>query len=91
MNRTSAALIFAALLLLAAPSANAGLLAAIVSVPGCYSICGSAWAICYAAAGLVAGTVTGGLGAPASAIACNAGHGACMKGCVGAAVVSPTI
>jgi hypothetical protein len=41
----------------------------------CYSGCGLAWAACYAAAGLVAGTVTGGIGAPAAVIACNAAEG----------------
>jgi hypothetical protein len=53
----------------------------------CYSRCGLAWAACYAAAGLVAGTVTGGIGAPAAVIACNAAEGTCMTAYVGAAAV----
>eukprot|EP00798_Chlamydomonas_sp_ICE-L_P006663 gene6663-3328_t len=43
--------------------------------------CGTAWAACYAAAGLVAGTVTAGIGAPAAALACNAAEGNCMALC----------
>ena len=56
------------------------------SVPLCYGACGVAWASCYAAAGLVAGTGTAGAGAPAAALACNAAEGTCMMACTGGAV-----
>ncbi|CAG8800280.1 32401_t:CDS:2, partial [Racocetra persica] len=36
---------------------------------------------CYAAAGLVAGTATGGLGAPAAALLCNVAQETCMAAC----------
>jgi len=39
--------------------------------------------------GLTFGTVTGGLGAPAAAIACNVGLGLCMAGCA-ASLLMPT-
>ena len=47
----------------------------------CYAGCGTTWVACYAAAGLVAGTVTGGIGAPAAALACNAVQSTCMTAC----------
>ncbi|CAG8544979.1 30828_t:CDS:2 [Racocetra persica] len=47
----------------------------------CQSACNAGWVSCYAAAGLVAGTVTGGLGAPAAALLCNVAQGACMAAC----------
>ncbi len=49
----------------------------------CYAGCGISWAACYAAAGLIAGTVTAGVGAPAAALACNAAEGTCMTACTG--------
>ncbi|CAB4412621.1 unnamed protein product [Rhizophagus irregularis] len=49
----------------------------------CQSACNIGWVSCYASAGLVAGTITGGLGAPFAAIACNVAQGACMAGCIG--------
>jgi hypothetical protein len=42
----------------------------------CYAVCGTAWAGCYGAAGLVADTIAAGT-------VCNALEGACMAGCVG--------
>ncbi|CAI2165577.1 8641_t:CDS:2 [Funneliformis geosporum] len=49
----------------------------------CQTACNVGWVSCYASAGLVAGTVTGGLGAPFAAIACNVAQGVCMAACVG--------
>ncbi|CAB4392530.1 unnamed protein product [Rhizophagus irregularis] len=45
----------------------------------CQSACNIGWVSCYASAGLVAGTVTGGLGTPFAAIACNVAQGASLK------------
>ena len=45
---------------------------------------------CYAGAGLVAGTVTAGLGAPEMALACNAAQGLCMTACAGGLLPAPT-
>ncbi len=52
----------------------------------CQAGCCTAWVACYAAAGLVAGTVTAGLGAPAAALACNAQQGFCMAACAAMAI-----
>ncbi|KAI8837668.1 hypothetical protein BJ741DRAFT_602939, partial [Chytriomyces cf. hyalinus JEL632] len=49
----------------------------------CVSACNAGWVSCYAGAGLVAGTVTAGLGAPAAAMMCNAAQAACMTACGG--------
>ena len=62
-----------------------GLLAGVFGGYGaCQSACNAGWVTCYAGAGLVAGTVTGGVGAPAAAIVCNAAQGTCMAGCAAA-------
>lgn len=61
---------------------NSGLL----STPACITLCNIAAAACYTAAGLVIGTVTLGAGAPPAAIACSAGQGVCMTGCLGTAI-----
>uniref|UniRef100_A0A915CK75 Uncharacterized protein n=1 Tax=Parascaris univalens TaxID=6257 RepID=A0A915CK75_PARUN len=55
----------------------------------CVTACNAAVVACYAAFGLVFGTVTAGAGAPAGALACNAAQSACMMACgaVGAATV----
>ena len=55
----------------------------VMTVAVCIGACNSAAAACYAAAGLVIGTVTLGVGAPPAAIACSAGQGACMVACMG--------
>ena len=47
----------------------------------CQTGCNVAWVSCYTSAGLVAGTVTAGVGVPAAALACNALQGACMTSC----------
>ena len=47
----------------------------------CITACNVVWVGCYAAAGLVAGTITAGIGAPAAALACNAAQGLCMTSC----------
>eukprot|EP00035_Acanthoeca_spectabilis_P014814 m.289531 g.289531 ORF g.289531 m.289531 type:complete len:98 (+) comp16227_c3_seq2:127-420(+) len=56
----------------------------------CYSGCGVAWTACYAAAGLVAGTVVASPAAPAAALACNAAEGLCMTGCTTIALGAET-
>ncbi|RUP43601.1 cysteine-rich protein [Jimgerdemannia flammicorona] len=53
----------------------------------CQTACNAAWVSCYAAAGLVAGAATGGLGIPAAAIACNIGQGVCMASCAASFLV----
>ncbi|CAG8710320.1 36361_t:CDS:2 [Gigaspora margarita] len=73
------------LILLISSTANAGPIVYIV----CQSSCNAGWVACYAAGGLVAGTVTGGLGAPAAAILCNIAQGACMAACA-ASLLAPT-
>ncbi|CAG8850662.1 14330_t:CDS:2, partial [Gigaspora margarita] len=55
----------------------------------CQTSCNAGWVACYAAARLIAGTVTGGLGAPAAAILCNIGQGTCMAACA-AILLAPT-
>jgi len=52
-----------------------------VGVFVCFAACNSAAVACYAAAGLVIGTVTLGAGAPPAAIACSAVQSACMIAC----------
>lgn len=47
----------------------------------CYAGCGTAWAACYTAAGLVAGTIVSGPLAPAAAMVCNAAESVCMSTC----------
>jgi len=60
-------------------SVNAGPLA----YAACQTACNIGWVTCYSTAGLAAGTITGGLGAPIAAAACNLAQGACMAACVG--------
>mmetsp|Transcript_76330 Transcript_76330/g.163695 ORF Transcript_76330/g.163695 Transcript_76330/m.163695 type:complete len:87 (+) Transcript_76330:80-340(+) len=55
----------------------------------CQTGCNAVVVACYAAAGFTFGTVTAGAGVPASIVACNAGLGVCMAGCV-AAGFAPT-
>ncbi|KAG1436808.1 hypothetical protein G6F56_013401 [Rhizopus delemar] len=50
----------------------------------CQTGCNAVVVACYAGAGFVFGTITGGLGAPPAILACNAGLGVCMSGCVAA-------
>ncbi|RIB08800.1 hypothetical protein C2G38_319280 [Gigaspora rosea] len=73
------------LILLLSSIANAGPIVYIA----CQSSCNAGWVACYAAAGLIAGTVTGGLGAPATAILCNIAQGTCMAACA-ASLLAPT-
>ena len=47
----------------------------------CQAACAAAAVSCYASAGLVFGTVTAGVGAPAAAIACNKAFGLCSAKC----------
>ncbi|CAI2195945.1 19742_t:CDS:2 [Funneliformis geosporum] len=53
-----------------------------IAYASCQTACNLGWGTCYAAAGLIAGTVTGGLATPLAAITCNLAQGACMTGCV---------
>ena len=73
------------LLLVFSPTAQGGPLAYGL----CQAACCAGWVTCYAAAGLVAGTVTGGVAAPPAAIACNTIVGSCMTACA-AAFIAPT-
>lgn len=65
---------------LTAPS-QAGIFSAFASYGACQTGCNTAWVSCYAAAGLVAGTVTAGAAIPAAAAACNTAQGVCMAAC----------
>jgi len=64
-------------IVLAIPLTDGGPTAYVACLVGC---AGAACA-CYAAAGLVFGTVTAGVGAPAAALACNAAQGQCYAAC----------
>jgi hypothetical protein len=70
------------------PQAEAGILGGLFGYGACQAACCTGWVACYAGLGLVAGTVTAGLGVPAAVLACNAAQGACMAACAGAAVVA---
>ncbi|KAG9299824.1 hypothetical protein G9A89_003368 [Geosiphon pyriformis] len=55
----------------------------------CQTACNAGWVSCYATAGLVAGTVSGGLAAPLAAAGCNVAQGLCMAAC-GSLLIAPT-
>ncbi len=55
----------------------------------CQAGCASLVVACYAAAGLVFGTVTAGVGTSPAALACNVAFGKCSAACI-AAGFSPT-
>ena len=55
----------------------------------CYSGCNALWVTCVAGVGGVAGVTTGGVAVPSAVLACNAGQGVCMAGCM-AALALPT-
>ncbi len=63
-----------------------GGLLGMVSLPACYGACNAGAVACYAAGGLVFGTVTLGAAAPAVAVVCSAAQGAYWIACTGAAV-----
>ena len=84
MPRTVSALALL-LLLLAAPAAG-GRIAYGVRQAGC----AAAWVACYTAAGLVAGTVTAGLGAPLAALGCNAALASCTASFCAPLLLLPT-
>ncbi|CAG2178077.1 unnamed protein product, partial [Oppiella nova] len=48
---------------------SAGIVGLIVGYGGCQTACNAAWVACLATAGVVAGTVTAGAGAPAAVLA----------------------
>ena len=48
----------------------------------CQTGCNAVAVACYAAAGFTFGTITGGIGVPASIVACNSALGTCMASCV---------
>lgn len=56
-------------------------MASLISYGLCQTACNAGVCACYAAAGLTFGAVTGGVGAPAAAIACNGAQGVCMSAC----------
>mmetsp|Transcript_73397 Transcript_73397/g.192453 ORF Transcript_73397/g.192453 Transcript_73397/m.192453 type:complete len:130 (-) Transcript_73397:253-642(-) len=56
-------------------------MASLVSYGVCQTACNAGVVACYAAAGLVFGTITGGAGMPVAAVGCNAAQGACMAAC----------
>lgn len=56
-------------------------MASLLSYGACQSACNAGVVTCYAAAGLTFGTVTGGVGAPAAALACNSVQATCMALC----------
>ncbi|KAG1046699.1 hypothetical protein G6F43_010825 [Rhizopus delemar] len=86
MHSSSMNKIYLLLLIVAAllgSSAEAGLLSYVICQTGCNTLD----ATCYAASGLMFGTVTTGAGAPAVALAYNAALGLCMSACVAAGCV----
>ncbi len=56
--------------------------------PAAYGVCQAGCAAlvvaCYAGAGAVFGTVTGGVGAPPAILACNLAFGKCSAACIAA-------
>jgi len=52
----------------------------------CQTGCNAVWTACVAAAGGVAGVSTGGVGVPATILACNAAQGLCMGSCAAVAL-----
>lgn len=56
-------------------------MASLVSYGVCQTVCNVAVVSCYGTAGLTFGTITGGVGAPAAALACNGLLGTCMSAC----------
>jgi len=50
----------------------------------CQAGCAALVVACYGAAGLVFGTVTAGVGAPAAALTCNVAFGKCSAACIAA-------
>ncbi|CAI2195120.1 3870_t:CDS:2 [Funneliformis geosporum] len=69
-------LIFLIIFSLQPSSVNAGPLA----YAACQTACNLGWVSCYGTAGLAAGTVTGGLGAPLAAVGCNLAQGTVTGG-----------
>ena len=63
----------------------------IIGLELCYGACGTVWAGCYSAAGLVAGTVVASPAAPAAALACNAAEGLCMAACTSVGLTGGSI
>lgn len=61
--------------------------------PSAYGVCKTGCAAvvvaCYAGAGAVFGTVSGGVGVPPAIVACNSAYGTCQAACW-AALVAPT-
>ena len=57
----------------------------------CQASCAAVWVACYAAAGLVAGTITAGVGVPAAALGCNAALGVCTATFCAPLLVAPTL
>jgi len=55
----------------------------------CQTACAAGVVACYGSAGLVFGTVTAGVGAPAAAVACNLAFAKCSAACA-ALLVAPT-
>lgn len=62
---------------------NSGPIAAALCSSGCAALV----VACYAAAGVVFGTITAGLGTPPAILACNAAFGTCMASCAAALVI----
>ena len=85
MNKGSHLLLLLTIFARIMNSASAGLLASGI----CYTGCNTLWVTCVAGAGGVAGVTTGGLAVPAAVLACNAGQGVCMAGCI-VALALPT-
>ncbi|CAG2105276.1 unnamed protein product [Medioppia subpectinata] len=76
--------------LLTAHESMAGILGLLGGYGLCQTACNAAWVACLASAGVVAGTVTAGAGAPAAVLACNALQGVCMGSCAVTFLVAPT-
>ncbi|KAJ3092448.1 hypothetical protein HDU96_002710 [Phlyctochytrium bullatum] len=61
-----------------------------IAMGSCYTACNAGYVTCCISAGVVAGTFTLGLGAPAALVTCSAIQGACMAACT-PLLVAPTL
>jgi hypothetical protein len=59
-----------------------------MELSACYAACGAAWVSCYAASGLIAGTIIASPLAPVAAMSCNALESQCMIACTGASAAA---
>ncbi|KAI0737528.1 hypothetical protein C8Q80DRAFT_1114935 [Daedaleopsis nitida] len=86
MNFARLSLLSAAALYMTVPAVQAGPIAYGICQTGCNSVA----VACYAAAGVVFGTVTAGVGVPPAILACNMALGVCSAACATVGLFAPT-